>query len=55
VVVEGVDLLGTTKEVVGGGRSFAGRPRVALRPLISLVYLQHGSNLSDEELCERWS
>jgi len=55
VVVEGVDMLGPTLAVAAAGRSNAGRPRVAMRLLISLVYLKHSFNLSDEEVCERWS
>ena len=55
VVVEGVDMLGPTLTVAGAGRSNAGRPRLPMRLLISLVYLKHSFNLSDEELCERWS
>ena len=35
--------------------SNAGRPRVPLRVMISLLYLKHAFNLSDEALVERWS
>jgi IS5 family transposase len=55
VVVQGVDMLGPTQALVGAGRSNAGRPKLPMRLLISLVYLKHSFNLSDEELCERWS
>lgn len=49
------DLLGTVQEVVGAGRSAAGRPRLPIRLMASLVYLKHSFNLSDEELVVRWS
>jgi IS5 family transposase len=35
--------------------SNAGRPRLPLRLMVALLYLKHAFNLSDEELCERWS
>lgn len=54
-VVEGKDLLGATKTVVGAGRSHAGRPKMPTRLMASLVYLKHSFNLSDEDICERWS
>ena len=50
-----VDMLGPTLALSGVGRSNAGRPKLALRLMASLVYLKHSFNLSDEELCERWS
>ena len=54
-VIEEVDMLGPISSVVGAGRSNAGRPRVPMRLLVSLAYLKHSFNLSDEEVCERWS
>ena len=45
----------------GGGKlqaagvSVAGRPRLSIRLLCSLLYLKHAFNLSDEALVERWS
>lgn len=36
-------------------QSNAGRPRVPLRVMISLLYLKHAFNLSDEAVVERWS
>jgi transposase, IS5 family len=39
----------------GAGLSYAGRPRLSIRLLCSLVYLKHAFNLSDESLVERWS
>lgn len=53
--VEGADLFGTTAQFVGGGVSAAGRPRLPIRLMVSLLYLKHAFNLSDEELVERWA
>ena len=41
--------------LIGGGVSVAGRPRLDLRLMVSLLYLKNAFNLSDETLCERWS
>ena len=49
------DMFGTTQTVIGGGRSNAGRPKLAIRLMASLVYLKNSFNLSDEELVVRWS
>jgi len=49
------DLLGPVQVVVGAGQSAAGRPRLPIRLMASLVYLKHSYNLSDEELVARWS
>ena len=49
-VLEGRDMFGTTKVVVGAGRSNAGRPKLPIRLMASLLYLKHSFNLSDEEL-----
>lgn len=49
------DLLGGYEKQTGGSVSAAGRPRLSLRLMASLVYLKHSFNLSDEELVERWS
>ena len=54
-VLEGRDMFGTTKVVVGAGRSNAGRPKLPIRLMASLLYLKHSFNLSDEELVVRWS
>jgi IS5 family transposase len=54
-LVEGADLFGATVQVAGAGVSNAGRPRLPLRLMVSLLYLKHAFNLSDEELVERWS
>ncbi len=49
------DLFGTHARPVGGGDSAAGRPRLPLRLMLSLLYLKHAYNLSDEAVVERWS
>ena len=49
------DLLGEPESQTGGNISPAGRPRLPVRLMASLVYLKHSFNLSDEELVERWS
>jgi IS5 family transposase len=49
------DLLGEHEIQTGGNVSEAGRPRLPVRLMASLVYLKHSFNLSDEELVERWS
>ena len=50
-----LDLFGPSLAVAGAGRSNAGRPRLAVRLMTSLLYLKHSFNLSDEELVVRWS
>jgi IS5 family transposase len=49
------DLFGPTLALAGGGVSPAGRPRLAIRLMASLLYLKHAHNLSDEEVVQRWS
>ena len=49
------DLLGEHQAEFGGGVSNAGRPRLSIRLMASLVYLKNSFNLSDEELVLRWS
>ena len=53
--VEVEDLFGPSLQVVGAGTSAAGRPRLPLRLMLSLLYLKHAFDLSDEELVDRWS
>jgi transposase, IS5 family len=53
--IEDADLFGATTQVSGVGVSNAGRPRLPIRLMVALLYLKHAFNLSDEELCERWS
>lgn len=54
-VVGEVDLFGPSAQLVGAGVSAAGRPRLSIRLMASLLYLKHAFNLSDEELVERWT
>lgn len=49
------DLFGTTLAIAGAGVSAAGRPRLSIRLMSSLLYLKHAFNLSDEALVERWA
>jgi IS5 family transposase len=49
------DLFGERDVEFGGGVSNAGRPRLSIRLMASLLYLKNSFNLSDEELVERWS
>jgi IS5 family transposase len=53
--VTGADLFGPTLAVAGSGISAAGRPRLSIRLMASLLYLKHAYNLSDEDLVERWA
>jgi IS5 family transposase len=53
--LEEVDLFGGVSKVVGAGVSPAGRPRLRLRLMISLLYLKHAFNESDEGVVERWA
>ena len=41
--------------MIGGGVSAAGRPRLNVRLMVSLLYLKNAFNLGDEALCDRWS
>ncbi len=49
------DLFGPSLQLAGAGTSAAGRPRLPMRLMLSLLYLKHAFDLSDEELVERWS
>jgi IS5 family transposase len=51
--IEGTDLFGPTLQVVGAGVSAAGRPRLAIRLMVSLLYLKHAYGLSDQAVVER--
>ncbi len=50
-----VDLFGSTVAVSGAGLSKAGRPRLPMRLMVSLLYLKHAFNESDEGVVERWA
>jgi transposase, IS5 family len=55
-VPDRVDLLGAHGGTfIAAGISSAGRPRLPIRLMCSLLYLKHAFNLSDEQLCERWA
>ena len=54
-ILKAQDMFGTTEKLVGAGRSNAGRPKLPIRLMTSLLYLKHSFNLSDEELVVRWS
>jgi len=49
------DLFGPSMQVAGAGIAAAGRPRLPIRLMASLLYLKHAFKLSDEELVERWA
>jgi IS5 family transposase len=51
----GEDLAGAFAGEFGGGVSAAGRPRLPVRLMVSLLYLKNSFNLSDEELVQRWA
>jgi IS5 family transposase len=53
--LDGADLFGPTAVVVGAGVGIGGRPKLPIRLMASLVYLKNCFNLSDEDLCARWS
>lgn len=48
-----LDGFGEAKPVIGR-KSNAGRPRIPLRIMISLLYLKHAFNESDESVVQRW-
>ena len=54
-LLEGQDLFGPTAVLAGAGTSNAGRPKLPIRLMASLLYLKHSFNLSDEEVAQRWS
>ena len=54
-VEEESDLFGTTAQLAGAGVSNAGRPRLPIRLMVSLLYLKHAFNESDASIIERWS
>jgi IS5 family transposase len=53
--IEDIGLFGPETRVVGGGISNAGRPRLPIRLMVSLLYLKHAFNESDEGVVERWA
>ena len=53
--VSGEDLAGAFDGESGGGISPAGRARLPIGLMVSLLHLKNSFNLSDEELVERWA
>jgi transposase, IS5 family len=54
-IFEGQDMFGATQVLEGAGVSNAGRPKLPIRLMASLIFLKHSFNLSDEEVAARWS
>lgn len=54
-VVAEEDLFGPALVVAGAGVSAAGRPRLSIRLMASLLYLKHAYNLSDDDVVARWA
>ena len=52
--IEGMDMFGPTQALAGSGVSNAGRPRLPTRLMVSLLYLKHAFNESDEDVIQRW-
>ena len=52
--IDDLDLFGNTSTMQGGGLSNAGRPRLPLRLMVSLLYLERAFDESDEGVVERW-
>jgi IS5 family transposase len=48
-------MFGPTQVLMGAGICNAGRPKLPIRLMASLLYLKHSFNLSDEETTARWS
>ena len=53
-ILKAQDMFGSTETLVGAGRSNAGRPKLPIRLMASLLYLKHSFNLSDEDLVVCW-
>ena len=53
--VRGKDPAGAFEGELGAGVSLAGRPRLPLRLMASLICSKNTLNRSDEELVERWA
>ena len=49
-ILEGQDLFGPTQVLEGAGRSNAGRPKLSIRLMASLLYLKHSFNLREAEM-----
>ncbi len=44
-ILKAQDMFGSTETVIGAGRSNAGRPKLPIRLMASLLYLKHSFNL----------
>jgi transposase, IS5 family len=53
-LMEADDLFGPPMTIAGADVRHAGRQRLSIRLMASLLYLKNSFNLSDEELVERW-
>jgi hypothetical protein len=53
--IEDIGMFGPEVMVVGGGKSKAGRPRLPIRLMVSLLYLKHAFNERGEGVVERWA
>jgi hypothetical protein len=49
-----MDPFGLSVQIVGAGMSKAGRPRLPMQMMISLLYLRHASDQSDEGVVDCW-
>ncbi|RWA51016.1 hypothetical protein AU476_26385 [Cupriavidus sp. UYMSc13B] len=49
------DMFGVAPKLDRAGVSAAGRPRLPIRLMVSLLYLKHAFNESDDSVCERWA
>lgn len=49
------DMFGQNLQIAGSGVSNAGRPRLPIRLMVSLLYLKHAYDVSDRELVVRWT
>ena len=52
--IENMDMFGATQVVAGAGVSNAGRTSLLTRLMVSLLYLKHAFNESDEDVVQRW-
>ena len=52
--IQASDLLGADTTLVGAGTSHAGRPCLPIRLMVSLSYLKHAFNESDEGVSNVW-
>jgi IS5 family transposase len=53
-MIENLDLFGSVSVVAGAGASRACRPRLPTRLMVTLLYLKHAFNETDEDLIQLW-